>query len=40
MVSYGDGIVLMNPVLAGFLMFLLSFFEIPKEARKKLDFYM
>ena len=37
--SYGDRLVLINSVLTSLPMFLLSFFEIPKGVRKRLDFY-
>jgi hypothetical protein len=39
MLSYGDRLVLINSVLTSVPMFLLSFFEIPKGVRKRLDFY-
>ena len=39
MLSYGDRLVLINSVLTSLPMFLLSFFEIPKGVRKRLDFY-
>jgi hypothetical protein len=39
LLSYGDQLVLINSVLCSFPMFLLSFFEIPKGVRKRLDFY-
>jgi hypothetical protein len=38
MLSYGDRLVLINSVLTSVPMFLLSFFEIPKGVRKRLDF--
>uniref|UniRef100_A0A8I6X924 Uncharacterized protein n=1 Tax=Hordeum vulgare subsp. vulgare TaxID=112509 RepID=A0A8I6X924_HORVV len=37
--SYGGMLVLINSVLTSLPMFLLSFFEIPKGVRKRLDFY-
>jgi hypothetical protein len=39
LLSYGDRLVLINSVLSSLPMFLLSFFEIPKGVRKRLDFY-
>src|SRR5664279_1083308 len=39
MLSYGDHLVLINSVLSSLPMFLLSFFEVPKGVRKRLDFY-
>ena len=39
MLSYGDRFVLINSVLTSLPMFMLSFFEIPKGVRKRLDFY-
>ena len=39
LLSYGDRLVLINSVLMSLPMFLLSFFEIPKGVRKRLDFY-
>jgi hypothetical protein len=39
LLSYGDWLVLINSVLTSLLMFMLSFFEIPKEVRKRLDFF-
>ena len=39
LLSYGDRLVLINSVLTSLPMFLLSFFEIPKGVRKRLDFY-
>jgi hypothetical protein len=39
MLSYGDRLVLINLVLTSLPMFLLSFFEIPKGVRKRMDFY-
>ena len=39
MLSYGDHLVLVNSVLTSLLMFMLSFLEIPKGVRKRLDFY-
>ena len=37
--SYGGRLVLINSVLTSMPMFLLSFFEIPKGVRKRLDFF-
>jgi hypothetical protein len=37
--SYGGRLVLLNPVLRGLPMFMMSVFEIPKEVLKKLDQY-
>ena len=39
MLSYGDHLVLINSVLTSLPMFLLSFFELPKGVRKRLDVY-
>jgi hypothetical protein len=39
MLSYGDRIILINSVLTSLPMFMLSFLEIPKGVRKRLDFY-
>jgi hypothetical protein len=39
MLSYGDRLVLINSVLTILPMFMLSFFEIPKGVRKRLDFF-
>jgi hypothetical protein len=39
MLSYGDHLVLINSVLTSLPMFMLSFFEIPKGVRKRLDFF-
>ena len=39
MLSYGDRLVLVNSVLTSLPMFMLSFLEIPKGVRKRLDFY-
>jgi hypothetical protein len=39
MLSYGDMLVLINSVLTSLPMFMLSFFEIPKGVRKRLDFF-
>lgn len=39
MLSYGDRLVLINSVLTSLPMFMLSFLEIPKGVRKRLDFY-
>lgn len=37
--SGGGGMVLINSVLSGIAMFMLSFFEVPKGILKKLDYY-
>jgi hypothetical protein len=37
LLSYGDRLILINLVLTSLPMFLLSFFEIPKGVRKRLD---
>ena len=39
LLSYGDRLVLINSVLTSLPMFMLSFLEIPKGVRKRLDFY-
>ena len=39
LMSYGDRLVLINSVLTSMPMFLLSFFEVPKGVRKRLDFF-
>jgi hypothetical protein len=39
LLSYGDMLVLINYILTSLLMFILSFFELPKGVRKRLDFY-
>jgi hypothetical protein len=39
MLSAGGRLVLINSVLSSLPMFMLSFFEIPKEVLKKLDYY-
>jgi hypothetical protein len=39
MFSYGDRLVLIYSILTSLPMFLLSFFEILKGVRKRLDFY-
>jgi hypothetical protein len=39
MLSYGDRLVLVNSVLTSLPMFMLSFLEIPKGVRKRLDYY-
>jgi hypothetical protein len=39
LLSYGDWLVLINSVLSNLPMFLLSFFEIPKGVRKRVNFY-
>jgi hypothetical protein len=39
LLSYGDQLVLINSVLTILPMFMLSFLEIPKGVRKRLDFF-
>ena len=39
LLSYGDRLILINSVLTSLPMFMLSFLEIPKGVRKRLDFY-
>jgi hypothetical protein len=39
LLSYGDRLILIHFVLTSLLMFMLSFLEIPKGVRKRLDFY-
>jgi hypothetical protein len=39
LLSYGDRLVLTNSVLTSLHMFMLSFLEIPKGVRKRLDFF-
>ena len=39
MFSYGDRIVIINLVLLSLPVFMLSFLELPKAVRKRLDFY-
>jgi hypothetical protein len=39
LLSYGDRLVLINSVLTSLPMFMLSFMEIPKGVRKRLDFF-
>jgi hypothetical protein len=39
MLSVGGRLVLLNSVLSSLPMFMLSFFEIPKEVLKKLDYF-
>ena len=39
LLSYGDRLILINSVLASLPTFMLSFLEIPKGVRKRLDFY-
>jgi hypothetical protein len=39
LLSYGDRLVLINSVLTSLHMFMLSFIEIPKGVRKRLDFF-
>jgi hypothetical protein len=39
LLSYGDRLVLINSVLTSLPMFMLSFFELPKGVRKRLDFF-
>jgi hypothetical protein len=38
LISYGDRLILINSILTSLTMFMLSFFEIPKGVRKRLDF--
>jgi hypothetical protein len=38
MISYGDGLVLVNFVLTSLLIFLISLFKIPEGASKRLNF--
>jgi hypothetical protein len=38
LLSYGDRFILINSILTSLPMFMLSFFEIPKGVRKRLDF--
>jgi hypothetical protein len=37
--SYGGRFFLINSILSNLDMFMLSFYEVPKEARHKVDFY-
>jgi hypothetical protein len=37
--SYEGRLVLINSVLSSLAMFMLSFYEVPKEVLHKLDFY-
>jgi hypothetical protein len=37
--SYGGRLVLINSVLSSLALFMLSFYEVPKEVLHKLDFY-
>jgi hypothetical protein len=39
LLSYGDRLILINSILTSMPMFMLSFFEIPKGVRKRLDFF-
>jgi hypothetical protein len=39
LLSYGGRLILINSVLTCLPMFMLSFFEIPKGVRKRLDFF-
>ena len=39
MLSVGEKLVLINSVLSSLLLFMFSFFEVPREVLKKLDFY-
>jgi hypothetical protein len=39
LLSYGGRLVLINSVLSSLAMFMLSFYEVPKEVLHKLDFY-
>jgi hypothetical protein len=38
LLSYGGGLVLINSGLSSLAMFMLSFYEVPKEVLHKLDF--
>jgi hypothetical protein len=39
MLSYGDRLIPINSILTSLPMFMLSFLEIPKGVRKRLNFY-
>jgi hypothetical protein len=39
LLSYGDRLVLINSVLTSLPIFMLSFFEIPKGVRKRLNYF-
>jgi hypothetical protein len=39
LLSYGGRLVLINSILSSLAMFMLSFYEVPKEVLHKLDFY-
>jgi hypothetical protein len=39
MLSVGGKLVLINLVLSNLSIFMLSFFEVPREVLKKLDYY-
>jgi hypothetical protein len=39
MISYDDWLVLINSVLTSLPIFMLSFMEIPKGVRKRLDYF-
>jgi hypothetical protein len=39
LLSYGGRLVLINSVLSNLAMFMLSFYEVPKEVLHKLNFY-
>ena len=39
LLSYGDRLILINSVLTSLPMFMLSFFELPKGVRKRMDFF-
>ena len=39
MLSAGGKLVLINSVLSSLPLFMFSFFEVPREVLKKLDFY-
>jgi hypothetical protein len=39
MLSYGGRLILLNSVLSSLVMFMLSFYEVPKGMLQKLDFY-
>jgi hypothetical protein len=39
MLSYGGRLILINSVLSSLVMFMLSFYKVPKGVLPKLDFY-
>ena len=39
LLSYGDHLILVNSVLTSLPMFMLSFFEVPKGVRKRIDLF-